>query len=140
MFLSIVNLQANKEKITFGRFAVRELVAFVLNSTGHYEAVNRNCPNYYLSEESVALFKEQYSISPIYIIGQIVHIERQVIRPLLSPRSQRGDQLEASHSSETGNRQSIGPASTSNPYNLPVGCEYFIVTVAMLPDTIHSAS
>ncbi|XP_074560711.1 autophagy-related protein 11-like [Curcuma longa] len=132
--------QANKEKPTFGRFEVRELAAFVLNSTGHYEAINRNCPNYYLSEESVALFKEQYSISPIYIIGQIVHIERQVVRPLLSPGSQLADQLEASHNSETGNHQSIGPAAALNPYNLPVGCEYFIVTVAMLPDTIHSAS
>ncbi|KAG6474658.1 autophagy-related protein 11-like [Zingiber officinale] len=132
--------QANKERITFGRFKIRELAAFVLNFTGHYEAINRNCPNYYLSEESVALFKEQYSINPIFMIGQIVHIERQVVLPVLSPTSQHGDQLEASRNSETGNHQSIEPAAALNPYNLPIGCEYFIVTIAMLPDTIHSAS
>ncbi|XP_074592291.1 autophagy-related protein 11 [Curcuma longa] len=132
--------QANKEKIAFGRFEVHELAAFVLNPAGHYEAINRNCPKHYLSEQSVALFKEQHSVSPIYIIGQIVHIERQVVRPSVSPRSQRGDQLEASNTSETSSRRLLGPTAASNPYNLPIGCEYSIVTIAMLPDTIHSAS
>ncbi|KAG6469741.1 autophagy-related protein 11-like [Zingiber officinale] len=132
--------QANKEKIAFGRFEVHELAAFVLNSAGHYEAINRNCPKHYLSEECVALFKEQHSVSPIYIIGQIVHIERQVVRPSVSPRSQRGDQLEASNNSETSSRRLLGPTAASNPYNLPIACEYAIVTIAMLPDTIHSAS
>ncbi|WOK95044.1 autophagy-related protein [Canna indica] len=131
--------QANKEKITFGRFEVHELAAFILNSAGHYEAINRNCPNYYLSEESVALFKEQHSSRPAYIIGQIVHIERLIVRSPISTRTHQGDQLEASNS-ETSNRRSIGPGAALNTYNLPIGCEYFIVTVAMLPDTIHSTS
>uniref|UniRef100_A0A803M8Z5 Autophagy-related protein 11 n=1 Tax=Chenopodium quinoa TaxID=63459 RepID=A0A803M8Z5_CHEQI len=100
--------QANKEKISFCRFEVHEIAAFILNSSGHYEAISRNCPNYFLSPESVALFTDHLPNRPAYIIGQIVHIERRVVKP---------------HSAT----------------HLPVGCEYFIVTVAMLPDTtIHS--
>ncbi|KAJ6849763.1 autophagy-related protein 11 [Iris pallida] len=48
--------QASKEKISFVRLEVHELACFVLNSAGHYEAIHRNCSNYYLSSESVALF------------------------------------------------------------------------------------
>ncbi|XP_072962242.1 autophagy-related protein 11 [Typha angustifolia] len=125
--------QASKEKISFGRFEVHELAAFVENSAGHYEAINRNCSNYYLSEESVALFTEHHPSRPDYIIGQIVHIERRTVRALLSLRA---DQIEASSSDSSGRRSGYGAAS--NPYNLPAGCEYFVVTVAMLPDTIHS--
>ncbi|KAJ8500054.1 hypothetical protein OPV22_010606 [Ensete ventricosum] len=132
--------QASKEKITFGRFEVHELAAFVLNPAGHYEAIHRSCPNYYLSEESVALFKEQHSGRPAYIIGQIVHIERRTVRPPVSVRTQQGDQVEASSGETTTNRRSIGQGSALNPYNLPIGCEYFIVTIAMLPNTVHSTS
>ncbi|RWW30547.1 hypothetical protein BHE74_00002413 [Ensete ventricosum] len=132
--------RASKEKITFGRFEVHELAAFVLNPAGHYEAIHRSCPNYYLSEESVALFKEQHSGRPAYIIGQIVHIERRTVRPPVSVRTQQGDQVEASSGETTTNRRSIGQGSALNPYNLPIGCEYFIVTIAMLPNTVHSTS
>ncbi|KAL6984935.1 hypothetical protein U1Q18_018316 [Sarracenia purpurea var. burkii] len=104
--------QAKKEKISFCRLEVHEIAAFVLNSAGHYEAINRNCPNYYLSAESVALFVDHLPNLPSYIIGQIVHIERQTMRQLPNPGS-----------------------TTKNLYGLPVGCEYFVVTVAMLPDT-----
>ncbi|CBI36568.3 unnamed protein product, partial [Vitis vinifera] len=108
------------ERISFGRFEVHEIAAFVLNSAGHYEAINRNCCNYYLSTESVALFADQVSSRPSYISGQIVHIERQTVRLLPPP-------IQTEH------------GSTSNPYGPPIGCEYFIVTVNMLPDTvIHS--
>ncbi|CAH9086520.1 unnamed protein product [Cuscuta epithymum] len=114
--------QANKEKISFARLEVHEIAAFVLKPEGgYYEAINRHCPHYYLSAESVALFTNHLPTHPSYIVGQVVHIERQTIR----------------QSTQTG-RVNSGPTST--PYNLPVGCEYFIVTVAMLPDTtaIHS--
>ncbi|KAH7834013.1 hypothetical protein Vadar_011920 [Vaccinium darrowii] len=67
--------QANKEKISFGCLEVREIAAFVLNSAGNYEAINRNCPNYYLSKESVALFVDCLPNRLSYIIGQIVRIE-----------------------------------------------------------------
>jgi autophagy-related protein 11 len=50
-----------------------------------------------------------------------VHIEQRIARP---------DQMGGPESS--GGRRS--PASTLNPYNLAPGCEYFVVTVAMLPD------
>lgn len=117
--------QANKEKISFCRFEVHEIAAFILNSSGQYEAISRNCPNYFLSPESVALFTDHLPTRPAYIIGQIVHIERRVVKP--RPGGDQSDCLTSSSSSDTvANR-------------LPVGCEYFIVTVAMLPDTsIHS--
>lgn len=121
--------QASKEKISFGRFEVHELAVFVRNPAGHYEAINRNCSNYYLSEESVALFTEQHPRHPAYIIGQIVHIERRIAK-----LPSHGDQMEASRLDSGGRRS---PASMLNPYNLPVGCEYFLVTVAMIPDNIR---
>ncbi|KAL0340191.1 UNVERIFIED_CONTAM: Autophagy-related protein 11 [Sesamum radiatum] len=135
--------QANKEKLSFGRLEVHEIAAFVLNSTGYYEAINRNCPYYYLSAESVALFTDHLPTRPSYIVGQVVHIERQTVK---SPRSTSSDRAESTRdcvdilTSETGpSRLGLKSGSTSNPYGLPVGCEYFIVTVAMLPDTaIHS--
>ncbi|XP_042487340.1 autophagy-related protein 11-like [Macadamia integrifolia] len=115
--------QANKEKISFGRFELHEIAAFVINSAGHYEAINRNCSNYYLSAESVALFTEHLPNKPSYIIGQIVHVERRTASiPPVQP--------------ELGVDQVA--VSLSNPYGLAIGCECFIVTVAMLPDTnIH---
>ncbi|KAJ4957934.1 hypothetical protein NE237_025045 [Protea cynaroides] len=132
--------QANKEKITFGRFELHEIAAFVINSAGHYEAINRNCSNYYLSAESVALFTEHLPNIPSYIIGQIVHIERKTVRtPPVRP--EHGIDQVDHLSPDTGtHRLALGSASSSNPYGLSIGCEYFIVTVAMLPDTnIHSS-
>lgn len=131
--------QANKEKISYSRLEVHEIAAFVLNASGHYEAINRNCSNYYLSAESVALFTDHLSSRPNYIVGQIVHIERQTVKPLASALVPSGP--EHNLSSDTGtDRLSLNSGSTSmNPYGLPIGCEYFVVTIAMLPDTvIHS--
>lgn len=130
--------QANKERISFGRFEVHEIAAFVLNSAGHYEAINRNCSNYYLSTESVALFADHLSRRPSYIIGQIVHIERQTVRPLppsIQAEHGRGDPIDYLTSDTGTSRLSLNSGLTSNPYGLPIGCEYFIVTVAMLPET-----
>ncbi|KAK6136259.1 hypothetical protein DH2020_029990 [Rehmannia glutinosa] len=81
--------QANKEKISFGRLEVHEIAAFILNSAGYYEAINRNCPYYYLSAESVALFTDHLSSRPSYIVGQVVHIERRTVKSPSSP-SERG--------------------------------------------------
>ncbi|CAN7119712.1 unnamed protein product [Brassica rapa subsp. narinosa] len=144
--------QANKEKISFGRLEVHEIAAFVLNQAGHYEAINRNCPNYYLSSESEALFTEHLPNRPTYIVGQIVHIERQAVKQS-SPLSASASPVAASKTdylgSEQGSRNlassSMSTSSsgttttiTTNPYGLSSGCEYFIVTIAMLPDTsIH---
>lgn len=135
--------QANKEKISFGRLKVHEIAAFVLNSAGHYEAINRNCVNYYLSAESVALFADHLPRRPSYIVGLIVHIERQTVKPLPSPHQPdhiRADPLDQLTSDAETDRPALNVSgSTVNPYGLPVGCEYFVVTVAMLPDTaIHS--
>ncbi|XP_060171708.1 autophagy-related protein 11 [Lycium barbarum] len=137
--------QANKEKISFGRLEVHEIAAFVLNATGNYEAINRNCPRYYLSAESVALFTDHLPNRPSYIVGLVVHIERQTVRASPSTSSVRADhdrdRLDIMLTSDTGtSRLSLNSGSTTNnPYGLPVGCEYFVVTVAMLPNTtIHS--
>ncbi|KAL0453947.1 UNVERIFIED_CONTAM: Autophagy-related protein 11 [Sesamum latifolium] len=135
--------QANKEKLSFGRLEVHEIAAFVLNSAGYYEAINRNCPYYYLSAESVALFTDHLPTRPSYIVGQVVHIERQTVKSQPSTSSDRAESTRDCVdilTSEMGpSRLGLKSGSTSNPYGLPVGCEYFIVTVAMLPDTaIHS--
>ncbi|XP_020224461.1 autophagy-related protein 11 [Cajanus cajan] len=129
--------QANREKISFGRLEVHEIAAFVLNSAGHYEGITRNSSNYYLSTESVALFVDHLPSRPNYIIGQIVHIEHQTPTSTQLEHS-RENQL----TSDIGaNRLTLNSSSTSNPYGLPLDCEYFVVTVAMLPDTtIHSPS
>ncbi|GMH17840.1 hypothetical protein Nepgr_019681 [Nepenthes gracilis] len=130
--------QANKEKISFCRFEVHEIAAFVLNTAGNYEAISRNCSNHYLSAESVALFTDHLPSRPAYIIGQIVHIERQVVNlPPAAVRPEQHSKGDQADSSVT-NRLTLNSGSASNPYGLPFGCEYFVVTVAMLPDTtIH---
>ncbi|TKY54667.1 Autophagy-related protein 11 [Spatholobus suberectus] len=131
--------QANKEKICFGFLEVHEIAAFVLTPAGHYEAITRNCSNYYLSDESVALFAAHLPTRPNYIVGQIVHIERQIAKaPPPRPEHGRADKFTPDKGTDW---LTLNSGSTPNPYGLPVGCEYFLVTVAMLPDTtIHSSS
>ncbi|XP_028776801.1 autophagy-related protein 11 isoform X2 [Neltuma alba] len=134
--------QANKENVSFGHPEVHEVAVFVLNASGHYQAMTRDYSNYYLSTECVALFADHLPSRPSYIVGQIVHIEHQVVKamPLTStqPEHARADQL----ISDVGtDRLSSSSGSASNPYDLPIGCDYFVVTVAMLPDrTIPSLS
>ncbi|CAI9098723.1 OLC1v1035416C1 [Oldenlandia corymbosa var. corymbosa] len=133
--------QANKEKISFGRLEVHEIAAFVHNSAGHYEAINRNSSHYYLSSESVALFTDHLPNRPPYIVGQIVHIERQSVRIAPSTVDHVRDRADVPTSDAGSSRFSLNNSGStaSNTYGLPVGCEYFVVTVAMLPDTtIHS--
>ncbi|KAK7388407.1 hypothetical protein VNO78_23223 [Psophocarpus tetragonolobus] len=131
--------QANKEKICFGCLEVHEIAAFVLTPAGHYEAITRNCSNYYLSDESVALFADHLPNRPNYIVGQIVHIEHQIVKAV-PPRPEHGRADKFTPDKGT-DWLTLNSGSTPNPYGLPVGCEYFLVTVAMLPDTtIHSSS
>ncbi|CAF1712002.1 hypothetical protein HID58_057298 [Brassica napus] len=136
--------QANREKISFGRLEVHEIAAFVLNPAGHYEAINRNCPTYYLSSESEALFTDHLPNRPTYIVGQIVHIERQAVKqqsPLsasASPEAGKSDYLGSRTLASSSRSTSSSGTTPTNPYGLSSGCEYFIVTIAMLPDTaIH---
>lgn len=137
--LLVIFVQANKEKICFGCLEVHEIAAFVLTSAGYYEAITRNCSNYYLSDESVALFAEHLPTRPNYIVGQIVHIERQIVKAAPPrPEHDRADKFTPEKGTDW---LTLNSGSTPNPYGLPVGCEYFLVTVAMLPDTtIHSSS
>ncbi|PWA58761.1 Autophagy-related protein 11 [Artemisia annua] len=121
--------QANKEKISYGRLELHEIAAFILDKAGYYTAINRNGSHYYLSPESAALYADNTPHRPAYIVGQIVHIERQTVKP--SPPSP------VHHTGSSQSALSLGPTD-ANPYGLAVGCEFFVVTVAMLPDTtIH---
>ncbi|CAN8273382.1 unnamed protein product [Cochlearia groenlandica] len=134
--------QANKEKISFGRLETHEIAAFVLNqASGRYEAINRNGLNYYLSSESEALFTDHLPNRPSFIVGQIVHIERQAVKLSASASLETGKtgQLGSEQRSRSMASSSISTSSTTtNPYGVSSGCEYFIVTIAMLPDTaIH---
>jgi autophagy-related protein 11 len=117
-------VQIGKEKICFTSFNKHELAVFLPNSVGHYEAVNCNCPHYFLAEESVLLFRHhQPENAHKYIVGQIVHIDHNVARPP-SPESVPGGLSEGRN--EGG--------ATWNPFGLPLGTDYFVVTVAMVPD------
>ncbi|KAI5055331.1 hypothetical protein GOP47_0030476 [Adiantum capillus-veneris] len=117
--------QVNKQKICYTRFQVHELAMFSINGSGFYEAINRGCPNYYLSDESVALFLQNLRERPQYIIGQIVHIERNVVRPLVPPNQMINSFTDISST-----------AAGNNPYGLPYGTVYFVVTLAMVPDRL----
>lgn len=82
----------------------------------------------------MALFTDRLPNRSPFIVGQIVHIERQTARQ--APPSSSS---EPNRDSDTGALNTGGSSASSNPYGLPIGCEYFVVTVAMLPDTkIHS--
>ncbi|CAN7032779.1 unnamed protein product [Brassica rapa subsp. trilocularis] len=136
--------QANREKISFGRLEVHEIAAFVLNPVGHYEAISRNCANYYLSSESEALFTDHLPNRPTYIVGQVVHIERQAVKQpsalsaSASPKAGKSDSLGSRTLASSSRSTSSSGTTPTNPYGLSSGCEYFIVTIAMLPDTpIH---
>lgn len=130
--------QASKEKICFTRFDVHGLAVFLPNGSGHYEAMNHNCPHYYLSGESIALFQEQGLPSGTpYIVGQIVHIDRKIANPVPPPSSSSSSDGSLNGSENTVSAAAGVPARTKaphNPYSLPPGVEYFVVTVAMVPD------
>eukprot|EP00897_Mesotaenium_endlicherianum_P009176 jgi/Mesen1/8287/ME000045S07747 len=106
-------LQAYREKIGFTRFAVHEFAAFVQEESGFWVAVHRGCPHRYLSEESVALLRQQPHTR--CIVGQIVHIEKGVAR------------------ADAAGGSSGGAGSSSNPYGLPHGTSFYVLTVAMIP-------
>lgn len=84
----------------------------------------------------MALFVDHLPQRPSYIIGQIVHIERLVVSPVGAEHNNK-DMVDFLTTDMGSSRMTAG--SAANPYDLPIGCEYFIVTVAMLPDTtLHS--
>jgi autophagy-related protein 11 len=131
--------QASQEKICFTRFDVHGLAVFLPNANGYYEAMNHNCPHYYLSGESIALFQEQGLPSGTpYIVGQIVHIDCKVANLAPSPCLSSSSTSDGSPTgSEHGSTMAVQTRSTRanlNPYGLPLGTEFFVVTVAMVPD------
>ncbi|CAL1414994.1 unnamed protein product [Linum trigynum] len=131
--------QANKERISYSRLEVHEIAAFVLNADRHYVAISRSCSNYYLSAESVALFTDHLPTPPSFIVGKIVHIECQTVKQLPGAAADQGSSSDVLEAAADRRLTLNNLGSTMNPYNLPIGCEYFVVTIAMLPDTaIHS--
>ena len=108
---------------------LNEIAAFILHKAWYYKTINQNGSHYYLSPESFGLYADDTPHRLSYIVGQIVHIERQTVKP--SPPSP------VHHTGSSQSALSLGPTD-ENPYGLAVGCEFFVVTVAMLPDTtIH---
>ncbi|XP_076942307.1 autophagy-related protein 11-like [Bidens hawaiensis] len=61
------------------------------------------------------------------IVGQVVHIERQIVKP--------SSVVQAECKSESRQSGLVSGPTEASPYGLAVGCEFFVVTVAMLPDT-----
>ncbi|KAE8705939.1 putative ribonuclease H protein [Hibiscus syriacus] len=96
--------------------------------------------------ESLALFTDHLLSQPGYIIGQIVNIECQTVKPLPSSTARldhcKADVMDQLTYSDRGTEKlTMNSGSSRNLYDLPIGCEYFVVTAAMLPDaTIHSPS
>lgn len=58
-------------------FKVQDIALFIENDKGQYEAMNFHFPHYYLSPESLDLFKTQNSRKK-HVFGQIVHMEEKV--------------------------------------------------------------
>ncbi|XP_059635432.1 NAC domain-containing protein 55-like isoform X2 [Cornus florida] len=110
----------NKEMVSVRRLQVHDIATFVLNAAGYYEA--QNCPNYFLSEASVALLDDHLPIRPSLIIREVVKIEKQTVMPL--PTMTGTNRLTLNLGSTVN---PCGP-STINPYSLPVGSDYFVVT------------
>lgn len=75
-------------------------------------------------------------------MGQIVHIDRKVVIPAPTPPPlSTGSSDESLQTSESGAGTILAPARTKashNPYGLPLGTDYYIVTVAMVPDLFSS--
>ncbi|KAL6061315.1 Ubiquitin domain containing protein [Balamuthia mandrillaris] len=64
-------------KIAYQDFKVDDLALFLPNDLGHYEAFNRNAPNYMLSEESLSMFPDERR-KRAAVLGQIIEIVEQV--------------------------------------------------------------
>lgn len=113
---------------------------FLQNANGHFEAMNHNCPHYYLSGESIALFQEQGLPSGTpYIVGQIVHLDRKVASPSGPCAAGSGGSLDGSlpGSEHGGGTTVVGGGrgrGSHNPYGLALGTEYYVATIAMVPD------
>ncbi|KAL1563512.1 autophagy-related protein 11-like [Salvia divinorum] len=125
--------QENKDNVCLGHLEVHAVAAFVLNSSGHYEAINSSCPYYFLSAECVASFTENVSRNQSYILGKVVHIEQRVVKP---PPPADGSRDTVTSDESGGNQSTLDRDSIPNPYGLPVGCEFYVVTAAMLPDSV----
>ncbi|ELR16141.1 ubiquitin domain containing protein [Acanthamoeba castellanii str. Neff] len=78
----IAELTASKQRmLALSDFKVDDLMCFEFDSSaGRYEAFNRGAPNYFLSEESRELFREQHRTRRDHIIGQVVFIMEFVAR------------------------------------------------------------
>eukprot|EP01101_Sappina_pedata_P006937 TRINITY_DN3567_c0_g1_i1.p1 TRINITY_DN3567_c0_g1~~TRINITY_DN3567_c0_g1_i1.p1 ORF type:complete len:852 (+),score=357.97 TRINITY_DN3567_c0_g1_i1:28-2583(+) len=73
--MSMAEQKSNgSDKISIRNFQVGDLAMFFPNEESFYEAFNLNCPNHFLAEESLELFKEERKMR-IGIVGKIVMIE-----------------------------------------------------------------
>jgi len=66
-----------KDAISLRDFDISDIVMFSKNSSGVYEAFNRNCPSYFLSEDSFHTFEKERAAS-LVIIGNVISKEKLV--------------------------------------------------------------
>lgn len=100
----IAELTASKQRmLALSDFKVDDLMCFEFDSSaGRYEAFNRGAPNYFLSEESRELFREQHRTRRDHIIGQVVFIMEFVA------------------------------TAAENPYRLPINTHFYEVTITKI--------
>jgi len=55
-----IDQQYSLPLLSFTRFRVDDIVLFLRNPSGYYEAFNKDAPYYFLSEESLATFEEEW--------------------------------------------------------------------------------
>eukprot|EP00455_Lapot_gusevi_P040121 TRINITY_DN4525_c0_g1_i1.p1 TRINITY_DN4525_c0_g1~~TRINITY_DN4525_c0_g1_i1.p1 ORF type:complete len:820 (+),score=236.05 TRINITY_DN4525_c0_g1_i1:255-2714(+) len=89
---------ALSRKLSLEGFQENDLALFTSDSVGNYYAINRDCPNYFLSEESKNSVSRNPRI-PRFIVGKIIIIE---------PNRVANNMI--------------------NPYSLEVGTDYYVVT------------
>lgn len=91
---------------------------------------------------TTCLLNQWPCLSTIFLANRTASLDRLYILNARLRLPAAANRFDHNLSSDTGaDRFTMNARSTSNPYGLPAGCEYFVATVAMLPDTtIHSPS
>ncbi|EQC30003.1 ULK/ULK protein kinase [Saprolegnia diclina VS20] len=89
------------QRISFRTFQINHLALFFLkNGKLPYMAFNEGAPNYYLAEESIAAARGGETAYPSYVVGEIIFID------------------------------TFQATEDFNPYRLPYGARFYVVTVA----------
>ena len=104
---------ALRSRLAYTRFQVNDLAAFVLDQSERFVGVHQSsaATHYFLSDQSSALFVHSQPSSCRWVVGRIVHIEKRTA-------GSHGD----------------------NPYDLPAGSTYCVVSLAIVPEVLPEGS